>query len=144
MRALGEHLARVGASSAGNVIADGSGLSARNRVSPATLATLIRASARSFAYGPEFLAALPLAGRDGTLETRMRDLDVPVRAKTGHLQRVASLAGVVRNSEGQPLVFALLVNGARGSSLDVDAAIDAFVASLGAAQPSSDEVRDGG
>jgi D-alanyl-D-alanine carboxypeptidase/D-alanyl-D-alanine-endopeptidase (penicillin-binding protein 4) len=135
VRALAEHVASVGAASPGNVIADGSGLSPRNRVSSATLAALIRASARSFSYGPEFLAALPLGGRDGTLQTRMRDLDATVRAKTGHLQRVASLAGVVPNSAGQPLIFVLIVNGARGSSLDVDAAIDAFVAELGAAQP---------
>jgi len=31
------------------------------------------------------------------------------------------------------VVFSLMVNGARGSSLDVDAALDEFVSSLGAA-----------
>jgi D-alanyl-D-alanine carboxypeptidase/D-alanyl-D-alanine-endopeptidase (penicillin-binding protein 4) len=132
VRALGEHLRSIGAFDAGTVIADGSGLSARDRVAPATLARVIRAGARSFAYGPEFLASLPIGGRDGTLETRMQDLALTVRAKTGHLQRVASLSGVVSDSAGERVVFSLLVNGARGSSLDVDAALDAFVASLGA------------
>lgn len=137
VRALGEHLSSVGAVSAGTVIADGSGLSPRNRIAASTLASLIRASARSFGYGPEFLASLPLGGRDGTLESRMGDIAVPVRGKTGHLQRVASLSGVTQNSEGQLMVFALIVNGARGSSLDVDAAIDAFITSLGAAGAAS-------
>ena len=133
VRALGDHLRSIGAFQGGTVIADGSGLSPRDRVAPATLAALIRASAASFTYGPEFLASLPIGGRDGTLETRMETVLSPVRAKTGHLQRVASLSGVVPREAAQWLAFSLLVNGARGSSLDVDAALDAFVSSLGAA-----------
>ena len=142
VRALGEHLRSIGAFHAGTVIADGSGLSPRDRVAPATLAAVIRASARNFTYGPEFLASLPIGGRDGTLETRMEDLTLPVRAKTGHLQRVASLSGVVPDAAGELIVFSLLVNGARGSSLDVDLAIDGFVASLGAASPAPVAARD--
>ncbi len=133
VRALGDHLRGIGAFAGGTVIADGSGLSARDRIAPSTLAALIRSSATSFAYGPEFLASLPIGGRDGTLETRMEVGGTPVRAKTGHLNRVASLSGVVPGEPGEWVVFSLLVNGARGSSLDVDAAIDAFVSSVGAA-----------
>jgi D-alanyl-D-alanine carboxypeptidase/D-alanyl-D-alanine-endopeptidase (penicillin-binding protein 4) len=135
VRALSEHLRSIGAPTGGTVIADGSGLSPRDRVAPATLVALIRASTASFAYGPEFLASLPIGGRDGTLETRMEQAAIPVRAKTGHLQRVASLSGVVPGRAGGWVAFSLLVNGARGSSLDVDAAIDAFVASLSPAEP---------
>ena len=135
VRALGDHVRRIGAFDAGTVIADGSGLSPRNRISPATLAAVVRDSARSSAYGPEFLASLPIAGRDGTLETRMRDFVPTVRAKTGHLQRVSSLSGVVPRADGGRLIFSLLVNGARGSSLDVDAAIDAFVETLAGPAP---------
>ncbi len=142
VRALAVHLRSIGAFPGGTVIGDGSGLSPRDRVAPATLAALIRASAASFAYGPEFLASLPIGGRDGTLETRMDKLTLPVRAKTGHLQRVASLSGVVPGAAGEWVVFSLLVNGARGSSLDVDAAIDDFVASLGAASPAPVATRD--
>ena len=135
VRALGEHLRSIGAFGAGTVIADGSGLSPRNRVAPATLAALVRSSVQSFAYGAEFLASLPIGGRDGTLETRMEDFASPVRAKSGHLQRVASLSGVVPDEGGELLAFSVIVNGARGSSLDVDAAVDAFVESLGAPRP---------
>jgi D-alanyl-D-alanine carboxypeptidase/D-alanyl-D-alanine-endopeptidase (penicillin-binding protein 4) len=136
VRALGDHLRGIGAFAGGTVIADGSGLSPRDRIAPSTLAALIRSSAASFAYGPEFLASLPIGGRDGTLETRMEEVTTAVRAKTGHLQRVASLSGVVPGEGGEWVVFSLLVNGARGNSLDVDAAIDVFVSSLGtASQP---------
>jgi D-alanyl-D-alanine carboxypeptidase/D-alanyl-D-alanine-endopeptidase (penicillin-binding protein 4) len=137
VRALGEHLRSLGVPSGGTVIADGSGLSARDRVAPATLAALIRASAASFADGPEFLSSLPIGGRDGTLETRLDGAAGLVRAKTGHLQRVASLSGVVSGEDGGFRVFSLLVNGARGNSLDVDAAIDVFVASLAVRPPES-------
>jgi D-alanyl-D-alanine carboxypeptidase/D-alanyl-D-alanine-endopeptidase (penicillin-binding protein 4) len=143
VRALNAHLAQLGANAPGTVIADGSGLSPRNRIAPSTLTALIRASSASFGFGPEFLSALPIGGRDGTLETRMEGVSLPVRGKTGHLRRVSSLSGVVPGPDGQLRAFSVVVNGARGSSLDVDAAIDAFVASLGpAAAPAADASPD--
>jgi D-alanyl-D-alanine carboxypeptidase/D-alanyl-D-alanine-endopeptidase (penicillin-binding protein 4) len=130
-RALGEFLHSVGIEDRQAVIADGSGLSRRNRVSPQTLVALVRSAARGFASGPEFLASLPIGGLDGTLEDRMESGAIPVRGKTGHLRRVSSLSGVVPGAEGRWLAFAILVNGARGNRLEVDAAIDAFVGELG-------------
>lgn len=130
-RALQEFLARLGAADRQAVIADGSGLSRRNRIAPQTLVAVLRSAARSFEYGPEFVASLPLGGLDGTLEDRMQDGLVAVRGKTGHLRRVSSLSGILPGPAGHRLVFAILVNGARGNRLDVDAAIDAFVSALG-------------
>jgi D-alanyl-D-alanine carboxypeptidase/D-alanyl-D-alanine-endopeptidase (penicillin-binding protein 4) len=131
VRALGAYLADQGIAVYGGVIADGSGLSARNRIAPATLIEVVRRASRRFESGPEFLASLPLGGLDGTLEDRMEEGDLAVRGKTGHLRRVSSLTGVLRDGERE-LAFAVLVNGARGNRLDVDAAIDRFVASLAA------------
>jgi D-alanyl-D-alanine carboxypeptidase/D-alanyl-D-alanine-endopeptidase (penicillin-binding protein 4) len=130
-RALGEFLQGIGIQDRQVVIADGSGLSRRNRVSPQTLVALVRRAARGFASGPEFLASLPLGGLDGTLEDRMENGAIAVRGKTGHLRRVSSLSGIVPGATGRWLAFAILVNGARGNRLEVDAAIDAFVAELG-------------
>lgn len=135
-RALGDHLRSIGALAPGTLIADGSGLSPRNRIAPATLAALIRDASRRFAFGPELMASLPIGGRDGTLASRMQDSVSTVRAKTGHLRRVSSLSGVVPAADGELWVFSVLVNGARGSPLDVDAAIDTFVAALAAASVS--------
>ncbi len=130
-RAMEAFLRSIGIDDRQGVIADGSGLSRRNKVSPQTLVSVLRRAARSFDSGPEFLASLPLGGLDGTLEDRMEDGAIPVRGKTGHLRRVSSLSGVVPAPDGRWLAFAILVNGARGNRLDVDAAIDALVRALG-------------
>jgi D-alanyl-D-alanine carboxypeptidase/D-alanyl-D-alanine-endopeptidase (penicillin-binding protein 4) len=130
-----EHLQTAGVIGAETVIADGSGLSPRNRVSAATLARIVRHAARQFGSGPEFLASLPIGGRDGTLEERSYADGLAVRGKTGHLRSVSSLAGIVAGEQGRLRAFAIIVNGARGERLDVDGAIDEVVASLAGAQP---------
>jgi len=132
-RALGAFVESSGIVDPAQVIADGSGLSPRNRVAPATLAAVIRRSAQRFEFGPEFLAALPIGGREGTLEERMQDGTTPIRAKTGHLRRVSSLSGLVPGPGGTVRIFSILVNGSRGDAAGVDDAIDAFVERLGKA-----------
>lgn len=130
-RFLHEYLRSLGVDVRQLVIADGSGLSPRNRLSPAVLVRVIRESSRSFVYGPEFLASLPLGGLDGTLEDRMNGDTATVRGKTGHLRHVSSLCGVLPGSAGGGMLsFAVIVNGARGNALEVDEAIDGFVAAL--------------
>jgi len=124
----------------GTVIADGSGLSPRNRISPRSLVQVIRTAATDFDSGPEFLASLPHGGLDGTLEDRIKN-GAKVRAKTGHLRHVAALSGVVRSDSGRRIAFSVLVNGGRGGRVAVDNAIDAFVsqiASDSAPAPSED------
>ncbi len=130
VRALMDYLERIGVGRDQAVIADGSGLSARNRISPAALVRVLRSAAHARDSGPEFLASLPLGGRDGTLEDRMLQLGGPMRGKTGHLRHVSSLTGLLPDDGGGGLVFSVLVNGARGGRLDVDAALDAFVAGI--------------
>ena len=135
-RALREMLTEQDLLGRGAVIADGSGLSPRNRISPRSLVQIIQAAARDFDSGPEFLASLPHGGLDGTLEDRIKD-GAQVRAKTGHLRHVAALSGVVRSSTGRRLAFSVLVNGGRGGRVAVDDAIDAFVSEI--AQDASPE-----
>jgi D-alanyl-D-alanine carboxypeptidase/D-alanyl-D-alanine-endopeptidase (penicillin-binding protein 4) len=127
-----EHMQGAGVIGPETVIADGSGLSPRNRVSAATLARIVRHAALQFGSGPEFLASLPIGGRDGTLEDRNYAAGLAVRGKTGHLRNVSSLAGVVEGEQGRRRAFAIIVNGARADRLEVDAAIDEVVAGLAA------------
>ncbi|MCP4005211.1 MAG: D-alanyl-D-alanine carboxypeptidase/D-alanyl-D-alanine-endopeptidase [bacterium] len=129
-RAIGDHLRSIGLDAGHEVIADGSGLSPRNRISAAILTALIRDAVARFDYGPEFLASLPLGGLDGTLRDRMNGSAIPVRGKTGHLRRVSSLSGVLPAASGRRRVFSILVNGAKGGALEVDRAIDALVAGM--------------
>lgn len=129
IRALRAHLASIGIDGQRLRVADGSGLSPRNRISASVLAHVFRDAVLRFGSGPEFIASLPLGGLDGTLQDRMSPAPIPVRAKTGHLRHVSSLSGLLPRGDGH-LVFSVLVNGARAGREDVDAAIDAFVAEL--------------
>ncbi|HXX47515.1 MAG TPA: D-alanyl-D-alanine carboxypeptidase/D-alanyl-D-alanine-endopeptidase [Myxococcota bacterium] len=132
-RALAAYLEGSGIGDPAVVIADGSGLSPRNRIAPATLVAVIRKAALRFESGAEFVSALPIGGSEGTLEDRMQDGAIRIRAKTGHLRRVAALSGIVPAADGSTRAFSILVNGARGEADGVDAAIDAFAAKLGSA-----------
>jgi D-alanyl-D-alanine carboxypeptidase/D-alanyl-D-alanine-endopeptidase (penicillin-binding protein 4) len=123
-------LAGSGLAAPGTVVADGSGLSPRNRIAPATLAKLLRRASRDPGYGPELLASLPLGGRDGTLEDRDLATVPGLRAKTGHLRAVSALSGVLHRGDGRELAFSVLVNGAPGDRSSVDAAIDRFIHGL--------------
>jgi D-alanyl-D-alanine carboxypeptidase/D-alanyl-D-alanine-endopeptidase (penicillin-binding protein 4) len=117
-------LRQAGIDTSGAEMVDGSGLSTRNQV-PARLLGEILAAAASPAKGPldtqflrPILTGLPVAGGVGTLDDRYaRDGRAAagrgvVRAKTGSLTGVSSLAGVVTDSDGRLLVFALMSNGA--------------------------------
>lgn len=128
--AVAVYLKKIGVVPGELVIADGSGLSARNRVAPEVLVRVLRDASARFDFGPEFLSSLPIGGLDGTLEDRL-DPNTPVRGKTGHLSHVGALSGVLFAPGGRRLGFAVLVNGARGGALEIDEAIDAFVVRLG-------------
>ena len=57
--------------------------------------------------------ALPLAGDDGTLKTRMKDTPAQynVRAKTGTLTGISSLAGYAQTSDCHMLAFCIINQG---------------------------------
>ncbi|HJQ45358.1 MAG TPA: D-alanyl-D-alanine carboxypeptidase/D-alanyl-D-alanine-endopeptidase [Amycolatopsis sp.] len=119
---------------------DGSGLSTVNKVPARLLAQLL-----SVAAAPEgkdsrtdklrpLLEGLPVAGGSGTLADRYGDANSSsgkgwIRAKTGTLSGVNTLAGVVLDKDGRVLVFALMSN----NNGDIDttrAALDAVAAKL--------------
>jgi D-alanyl-D-alanine carboxypeptidase/D-alanyl-D-alanine-endopeptidase (penicillin-binding protein 4) len=129
-RALEARLAALGVPLAGTRIVDGSGLSRANRVSARVLVEALRRGDAAFAGGPELLAALPIAAEDGTLKKRAAAARGRVRAKTGSLDGVSSLAGFARSAGGRELVFAVLANGYRHGDAAASDALDAFVAAL--------------
>ena len=93
-------------------LADGSGLSRRNQASPYRVVRLLRALRER----PEFRTyyrSLALAGRDGTLATRMRSGAARrrCRAKTGTISGVSTLSGYCRARSGDLYVFSFLMNG---------------------------------
>ena len=104
---------------------DGSGLSRRNTLTARALVAVLDRF-----YDPEgaspWMRALPVAGRDGTLESRLKGTlaENNLTAKTGSMSNIRSLAGYVRTRDGEPLAFAIIVNNFEGAGRAADAAID--------------------
>ena len=111
------------------VMADGSGLSRRNRVSPRLLVAALRTGSQSFRFGSELVAGLPIGAADGTLRRRAEVAGDRVRAKTGLLTGVTGLSGYAQRADGSLAIFSLLVNGARNGGAAM-AAVDGFAAAL--------------
>jgi len=88
---------------------DGSGLSLDDRWTPAALAALLRTMWHDPDVGPDLRAALPIAGKTGTLADRMRKgaAHGVVRAKTGTTDNSSALSGFV----GDRYVFSVVENG---------------------------------
>ena len=90
---------------------DGSGLSRNDLISANTTVQLLTFMSKH-KYFEQFRDALPIAGVDGTLRTRMRGTPAEgnLRAKTGSLSSVASLSGYVTTAGGEHLVFSMMLN----------------------------------
>ncbi len=128
-RAVRESLNRIGVWRDEVRVVDGSGLARDNRASPRVLVDALLRARDAFRFGPELVAALPIAGGDGTLEKRIDATPGRVRAKTGLLDGVTGLSGYADGPQG-PLVFSILSNGhTRGDGPAMDA-LDAFAAAL--------------
>ena len=90
---------------------EGSGLSRNNLTTANATVALLQFMAKHRA-GKDFIAALPLAGVDGTLRRRMKNTPAlqNVQAKTGTLRWANSLSGFVTTAAGEHLVFSLMLN----------------------------------
>lgn len=94
------------------VFTDGSGMSRYNLVTPDQTISLLKFLHQRFPLAYEYIAALPVSGRDGTLQKRFR---VPsqqgfLRAKTGYMTGVNSLSGYLYTANGHTLAFAMHIN----------------------------------
>ncbi|MET9886020.1 D-alanyl-D-alanine carboxypeptidase/D-alanyl-D-alanine-endopeptidase [Streptomyces sp. NPDC006430] len=111
-KAVTDRLAALGIDTAGSRFADGSGLGRADKVSSGLLTSLLAKAADP--QRPELrpvLTGLPVAGFTGTLRSRNAGSSPAaglVRAKTGTLSGVNSLAGTVVDPSGRLLAFAFL------------------------------------
>ena len=116
---------------------DGSGLSRLNRVTPRQLVEVLVAATKDPALAP-VVTGLPVGAFTGTLASRYdeapsRSAAGRVRAKTGSLDNVATLAGVVETASGRVLVFAFTADRLPTRFVGAAArALDAAVAALAA------------
>jgi len=104
-------LRQAAANEADLALNDGSGLS-RNDMITANATVQLLTFMSKHKYFAAFRDALPIAGVDGTLRTRMRGTPAEgnLRAKTGSLSSVTSLSGYVTTSAGEHLVFSMMLN----------------------------------
>jgi D-alanyl-D-alanine carboxypeptidase/D-alanyl-D-alanine-endopeptidase (penicillin-binding protein 4) len=93
----------------GVVIADGSGLSAYDRLTAKAIAKLLRSALADSKISRAFVDSLPTAGVNGTLVDRMTSGPAyrNVYAKTGTTDSASALSGYVRSR----YVFSILMNG---------------------------------
>jgi D-alanyl-D-alanine carboxypeptidase/D-alanyl-D-alanine-endopeptidase (penicillin-binding protein 4) len=118
-------------------IADGSGLSRYNLCSAEQLVRVLSETYRDPALRPELLASLPIAGSDGTLARRLTEDQHKgiIRAKTGTLTGVSSLAGFVSGPDDRTYCFAVIFNNYTSKANSVRALQDTIVARLIKAAP---------
>jgi D-alanyl-D-alanine carboxypeptidase/D-alanyl-D-alanine-endopeptidase (penicillin-binding protein 4) len=95
------------------VMYDGSGLSRYNYVTATTLVEILQHIYGDLRQREPFLATLPVAGKDGTMDTRLRGTRAEgnALAKTGSIANVRALSGFVRTRDGEMIVFSILANG---------------------------------
>jgi D-alanyl-D-alanine carboxypeptidase len=79
-----------------------------------------------------FESSLPLAGRTGTVESRMKGTiaEGNARLKTGSMTGVRAMAGYVRAAGGETLAVAIFANNYENASATINAACDAIVVRL--------------
>jgi D-alanyl-D-alanine carboxypeptidase/D-alanyl-D-alanine-endopeptidase (penicillin-binding protein 4) len=131
LEGIKQRLLSWGIAADGVQIVDGSGLSRRDVVSPETLLTVLVKMYDPAGASP-WMRALPVAGVDGTLAVRMKGTpgEMNVRAKTGTMSNVRSLAGYVTTRDGESLAFGCMVNNFEGTGAQANAALDAIAVRL--------------
>ncbi|MEU0133835.1 D-alanyl-D-alanine carboxypeptidase/D-alanyl-D-alanine-endopeptidase [Streptomyces sp. NPDC006296] len=132
-RAVTAQLKGLGLPTAGARLADGSGLDRADKVTAGLLAGLL-----ALAAGPDHpelrpvLTGLPVAGFSGTLGDRFPVTSPAtglIRAKTGTLTGVNSLAGTAVDPQGRLLAFAFLASGTT-SPAEAEASLDTLATTL--------------
>jgi D-alanyl-D-alanine carboxypeptidase/D-alanyl-D-alanine-endopeptidase (penicillin-binding protein 4) len=126
-----EALNQIGIETETYSYADGSGLSRLNLESADSFVRLL-----TFMYQDKnfqtFYDALPIAGVDGTLSTRMKrsQAENNVHAKTGSMANVSSISGYVKTLDGEMLAFSIVMNGYLGPRDAVESMQDRVLARL--------------
>ncbi len=92
-------------------MADGSGLSRKDLITPSDIVSILSGMSKENYFLP-FYESLPIAGVDGTIKNRMKGTKAEgnVHAKTGFIDYVRSLSGYVTSQEGEMFVFSMIAN----------------------------------
>ncbi len=124
-------LTSIGIADGDAVLADGSGLSRQNLITPRATAQLLEYAANQ-PWGESFISTLPVAGEDGTLEDRMKGTAAAgrIRAKTGALEHVRGISGYATTLRGAHVVFSMFMNNNPQPSRDTAKLFDAICVAM--------------
>ncbi len=112
----------VGVTPSALVVDNGSGLTHEGRFTARGLVDLLSAAHLAQPPNSGLLSVLPIAGQPGTLRNRQLHARGRLRAKTGTLNGVSALTGVLAAVNGDPvLALSIMQNPKAKSSLDVGA-----------------------
>lgn len=108
-----EELAKIGLGANEVTLVSPSGLSNENSFSAFTMNKVLMNIKNDFSIYPIVLEGFPIAGADGTLKNRFKGTlgEGWIRAKTGSLNGVVTLAGYAGRRDGKVLTFSFLYNG---------------------------------
>ncbi|PJD90537.1 MAG: D-alanyl-D-alanine carboxypeptidase/D-alanyl-D-alanine-endopeptidase [Legionella sp.] len=114
------------------VLLDGSGLSRNDLLTAEQTVSLLRYLYDRFPLAYEYIAALPIAGQDGTLQRRLRKPTQKglIRAKTGSMTGITSLSGYLYTANAHTLAFAIYINTRPGTSPNVSGRYRSMIDSL--------------
>jgi D-alanyl-D-alanine carboxypeptidase/D-alanyl-D-alanine-endopeptidase (penicillin-binding protein 4) len=128
LKELKTALTQLGVNPNSYILADGSGLSRHNLISPEALVQTLRFMANSPAASI-YRQSLPIAGESGTLKNRLNSIPnrVILQAKTGTLSGVSALSGYIEVPDYEPLVFSIIVNQSDLSAASMRSATDEIV-----------------
>ncbi len=123
-------LNNAGIATDGLVMADGSGLSRYNLVTPRQFTRLLQVMAAG-PYSAHFYESLPIMSIDGTLKRRLKGSRASglIRAKTGTINGVRSLSGYLTTYNNENLVFSIISNG-HPSTAAIDRVVDKIILRL--------------
>jgi D-alanyl-D-alanine carboxypeptidase/D-alanyl-D-alanine-endopeptidase (penicillin-binding protein 4) len=130
-RVVERQLIAWGALPDGFAVRDGSGMSRHDYIAPETIVRVLDAM-RTRADFQTWYDALPVAGVDGTLSTRMNGTAAErnVHAKTGTVDKSRSLSGYVTTADGRMLMFSFLCNNFSVPNREVDRVQEAMLVTL--------------
>ena len=128
LKELKTALTQLGVNPNSYILADGSGLSRHNLISPEALVQTLRFMANSPAASI-YRQSLPIAGESGTLKNRLNSTPnrVILQAKTGTLSGVSAQSGYIEVPDYEPLVFSIIVNQSDLSAASMRSATDEIV-----------------
>ncbi|WP_445307078.1 D-alanyl-D-alanine carboxypeptidase/D-alanyl-D-alanine endopeptidase [Microcoleus vaginatus] len=128
LKELKTALTQLGVNPNSYILADGSGLSRHNLISPEALVQTLRVMANSPAASI-YRQSLPIAGESGTLKNRFNITPnrVNLQAKTGTMSGVSALSGYIEVPNYEPLVFSIIVNQSDLSTAKMRSATDEIV-----------------